>query len=117
MSPRLREKAFFAKAWRREAIRSDIGHGLSHGGASSLAGIESWILTDSQQITCFTFMILSVVWSLLPTSDAQELSSAEAERRLEEVPDFTRGSPFYRENGDPVSQFILSPVYFIRGIK
>ena len=48
-------------------------------------------------------------------SDAQELSipNCAMPRRLEGVPDFTRGPPFYREYGDPASPFSRHPQNFM----
>ena len=54
------------------------------------------------------------MWTLLPTSDASIPDcTPSAQRRLEGVPDFTRGSPFYRENGDPASPFSRHPQNFM----
>ena len=58
------------------------------------------------------------MWTLLLTSDAQELpipncAMPSAQRQLEGVPDFTKGSPFYREYGDPASPFSRHPQNFM----
>ena len=82
-------------------LRSGIGLGLSHGSGvfSRRYCIPPW-------------------WILLPTSDASIPNcgfdcTPSAQLRLEGVPDFTRGSLLYQENGDPASPFSRHPQNFM----